>query len=60
MFRLTEPVKNVRFDPNLVPNLNFFQVCINSPVFAVQYEDQGLGTHDWALDVDDSETHNLP
>ena len=25
-----------------------------------QYEDQGLGTHDWALDVDDSETHNLP
>ena len=31
-----------------------------SNIFAVQYEDQGLGTHDWALDVDDSETHNLP
>ena len=31
MFRLTDPVKNARFDPNLGPNLNFFQVQINSP-----------------------------
>ena len=30
--RLTEPGKNVRFDPNLGLNLTFFQAKINSPI----------------------------
>ena len=40
MVMLAEPEKNIRFDSNLDPNLNVFQVQINSPLKAVDISDQ--------------------